>query len=128
MALRDRLGATGAAGGNGSPNQGEPATRAGGWHYLPSLDVSQSKGSAEIITVMVKGATFTPIPLATGSIAGRMLARHVGRVVDTAGANATVGAMPVATTAAPTASGSRPPHQRRAEAGLALMPAGRLQP
>jgi hypothetical protein len=56
-------------------NQGEPATRAGGWHYLPPLDVSQSKGSTEIITVVVKGATFTPIPLATSSIAGRMSAQ-----------------------------------------------------
>jgi hypothetical protein len=57
-----------------APNQGEPATRAGVWHYLPPLDVSQSKGSTEIITVVVKGATFTPIPLATG-IAGRMSAQ-----------------------------------------------------
>jgi hypothetical protein len=47
-----------------------------GWRYLPPLDVSQSKGSTEIITVVVKGATFTPIPLATSSVGGRMSAQY----------------------------------------------------
>jgi NADPH:quinone reductase-like Zn-dependent oxidoreductase len=64
-----------------APNQGEPATRAGGWHYLLPLDVSQSKGS-------------------TAARHRQHRRQNVGSVVDTAGTNATVGAMPAVTTAA----------------------------